>query len=69
VADPQALGGGDRQGGDVADGEPPGVTGLDLVTARAAAQRAGMEAHRERLATILAQETDRPAPAGILHRA
>src|SRR6185437_6369541 len=40
----------DRQGGHVADGEPPGVAGLDLVTARAAAQRAGMEADRERLA-------------------
>src|SRR5207237_3465106 len=40
----------DRLGADVADGEPPGVAGLHLVTARAAAQRAGMEAHRERLA-------------------
>jgi len=49
VADPQAHGRADRQGGDVAAGEPPGVTGLDLVTARAAAQRASTEAHRERL--------------------
>ena len=32
----------DRQGGDVAGGEPSGVAGLDLVAARAAAQRAGM---------------------------
>jgi len=50
VADPQAHGRADRQGGDVAGGEPSGVAGLHLVTARAAAQRAGMEAHHERLA-------------------
>ena len=50
VVDPQAHGRADRQGGDVAGGEPSGVAGLHLVTARAAAQRAGMEAHHERLA-------------------
>jgi hypothetical protein len=50
VADPQAHGRADRQGGDVADTEPPDVAGLDLVTARAAAQRAGVEAYRARLA-------------------
>jgi hypothetical protein len=55
VADPQAHGRADRQGGDVAGGEPAGVAGLDLVTGRAAAQRAGVEADRERLA-------DQPGP-------
>ena len=49
VADPQAHGRADRQGGDLAGAEPPGVAGLDLVTAGAAAQRAGVEAHRERV--------------------
>ena len=50
MGDPHAHGRADGQGGDVAEGEPPGVAGLGLVTAWAAAQRAGMEAHRERLA-------------------
>jgi hypothetical protein len=50
VADPQPHGRADRQGGDVAGGEPPGVAGLDLVPGGAAAQRAGVEADRERLA-------------------